>query len=63
MPPQVAHSFRNDGDRLARWLTIHAPDGGFAAFMRGVRDGVEVEWDISAVPAGGGLPASDAIVR
>jgi hypothetical protein len=30
--------------------------------MRGVRDGVEVEWDISAVPAEGGLPASDAIV-
>jgi len=63
VPPEVAHSFRNDGDRAARWLTIHAPDGGFAAFMRGIRDGVEVEWDISAVPAGGGLPASEAIVR
>ena len=50
MPPGVAHSFRNDGDRPARWLTIHAHDGGFAAFMRGIRDGVEVEWDISAVP-------------
>ena len=61
-PPQVAHSFRNAGDRPARWLTIHAHDGGFAAFMRGIRDGVEVEWDIAAVPAGGGLPASDAIV-
>ena len=58
----VAHSFRNDSDRPARWLTIHAPDGGFAAFMRGVRDGVEVEWDIAAVPAGGGAPASDAII-
>ena len=23
--------------------------------MRGIRDGVEVVWDISAVPAGGGL--------
>ena len=61
-PPEVAHSFRNDSDRPARWLTIHARDGGFAAFMRGVRDGVEVEWDISAVPAEGGLPASEAIV-
>ncbi len=30
--------------------------------MRGVRDGVTVEWDISAVPADGGLPASAAIV-
>jgi hypothetical protein len=36
---------------------------GFAAFMRGIRDGVEVEWDIAAVPADGGLPASEAIVR
>lgn len=31
--------------------------------MRGIRDGVEVAWDISAVPADGGLPASEAIVR
>jgi len=30
--------------------------------MRGARDGVEIEWDISAVPAEGGLPASGAIV-
>jgi len=62
-PPDLAHSLRNDGDRPARWLTIHAPDGGFAAFMRGLRDGVEVEWDISAVPPDGGLPAREAIVR
>ena len=62
-PPEVAHSLRNDSDCPARWLTIHARDGGFAAFMRGIRDGVEVEWDISAVPADGGLPESEAIVR
>ena len=62
-PPEVAHSLRNDSDRPARWLTIHARDGGFAAFMRGIRDGLEVEWDIAAVPPDGGLPASDAIVR
>jgi mannose-6-phosphate isomerase-like protein (cupin superfamily) len=61
-PPGVAHSFRTDGDRPARWLTIHAHDGGFAAFMRGLRDGVTVEWDISPVPADGGLPASHATV-
>ena len=63
VPPEVAHSLRNDSDHPARWLTIHARDGGFAAFMRGIRDGVEVEWDISAVPADGGLPESEAIVR
>ena len=26
-PPDLAHSLRNDGDRPARWLTIHAPEG------------------------------------
>ena len=62
VPPGVAHAFRTAGDRPARWLTIHAGDGGFAAFMRGIRDGAEVDWDISGIPAGGGLPAGDAIV-
>jgi quercetin dioxygenase-like cupin family protein len=61
-PPGVAHSFGTVGDRPARWLTIHAPDGGFAAFMRGTRNGDRVEWDIAPVPAGGGLPASAATV-
>jgi mannose-6-phosphate isomerase-like protein (cupin superfamily) len=62
VPPEVAHSFRTTGDRPARWLTIHAPDGGFAAFMRGVRDGVQVDWDIAPVPSDGGRPAAEAIV-
>jgi len=62
VPPGVAHSFATDGDRPASWLTMHTPDGGFAAFMRGVRDGVDVEWDIAAVPNGGGPPASAATV-
>ncbi|HYB25491.1 MAG TPA: cupin domain-containing protein [Solirubrobacteraceae bacterium] len=61
-PPRVAHSFANHSDRPARWLTIHAHDGGFAAFMRGVRDGVKVQWDLAPVPADGGLPASAATV-
>jgi quercetin dioxygenase-like cupin family protein len=62
-PPGLAHSLRNDSDAPVRLLAIHARDGGFAAFMRGIRDGVEVEWDISPVPPDGGLPASDAILR
>jgi hypothetical protein len=60
-PPGVVHPFHTSGDRPARWLTLHAPDGGFAAFMRGVRDGVSVELDISPVPTDRGLPASEAI--
>jgi quercetin dioxygenase-like cupin family protein len=47
VPPGVAHAFGNEGDRPARWLTMHARDGGFAAFMRGLRDGAEVDWDIA----------------
>jgi quercetin dioxygenase-like cupin family protein len=62
VPPGVAHSFATDSDRPARWLTIHTPDGGFAGFMRGIRDGLNVEWDITAVPARGGLPASAATI-
>src|SRR6266498_2984135 len=53
VPPEVAHSFRTTGDRPARWLTVHAPDGGFAAFMRGVREGVQVDWDIAPLPRDG----------
>src|SRR4051812_27399208 len=62
VPPEVAHSLRNDSDRPAQWLTIHAHDGGFAEFVRGIRDNVEVAWDISAEPPEGGPPASEAIV-
>ncbi len=53
-PPGVAHSYGTAGSHPARWLIIHAGDGGFAAFMRGIRDGVKVEWDIAPVPLDGG---------
>jgi len=56
VPPQVAHAFRNDGDADARWLNFHAPDKGFAEFMRGARDGRQVPWDSFDRPADGGLP-------
>jgi mannose-6-phosphate isomerase-like protein (cupin superfamily) len=61
-PPGVAHSLHNAGPQRARWLTIHAADGGFANFMRGIRDGTHIEWDIAPVPRNGGLPADDAII-
>ena len=61
-PPDLAHSFRTAGGQPAHWLIIHATDGGFAAFMRGIRDAVNVEWDIAPVPEDGGLPANHAIV-
>ena len=61
-PPGVAHSYGTAGGHPARWLIIHARDGGFAAFLRGIRDGVEVEWDIAPVPPDDGLPSDHAIV-
>lgn len=61
-PSGLAHGFRVADGGPASWLTIHAPDGGFAAFMRGLRDGIRVEWDIAPVPADGGLPADHAII-
>jgi mannose-6-phosphate isomerase-like protein (cupin superfamily) len=61
-PPGLAHSFRVAESGPARWLTIHAPDGGFAAFMRGLRDGIGVEWDLAPVPADGGLPAEHIVI-
>lgn len=48
--PGVAHSFLNDSGADATVLNIHAPDAGFAEFMRGMRDGVAVEWDQHPAP-------------
>jgi quercetin dioxygenase-like cupin family protein len=48
--PGVVHSFMNDSGADATVLNIHAPDAGFVDFMRGVRDGVTVEWDHHPVP-------------
>jgi quercetin dioxygenase-like cupin family protein len=65
-PRGVAHSFMNDDADDATWLNIHTPDAGFAAFLRGARDGQAVPFDSFDVPAetggDGGLPASEATV-
>ena len=62
VPPGVAHAYGTAGDETARWLVIHAPDGGFAAFMRGLVDGVQVDWDLAPVPSDGGRTADHVIV-
>ncbi|MDX6730800.1 MAG: hypothetical protein QOC54_748 [Baekduia sp.] len=65
-PPGVAHSFMNDEADDVTWLNIHTPDAGFAAFLRGARDGRPRPFDSFDVPAetGGdrGRPATDVIV-
>jgi quercetin dioxygenase-like cupin family protein len=64
-PPGVVHSFSVTSRDGARWLNLHAPDGGFAESRRARRDGRErrVPLDSYGPPPDGGRPASDAIVR
>jgi quercetin dioxygenase-like cupin family protein len=65
-PPGVAHSFMNDDADDVTWLNIHTPDAGFAAFLRGARDGRAQPFDSFDVPAetdgDGGRSAGDAVV-
>jgi quercetin dioxygenase-like cupin family protein len=65
-PPGVAHSFMNDEADDATWLNIHTPDAGFAAFLRGAREGRTMPFDSFDVPAetggDGGRPATEAVV-
>src|SRR5919107_672239 len=55
-PPEVVHTFRNEGRGPATWLNLHAPSAGFADFLR---DTSRV-WDSFDAPADGGRPASEA---
>ena len=62
VPPDVAHSFHNARAEDARWLNFHAPDTGFAVYMRGLRDKVKTDFDSADVEAGRGRPV-DEVVR
>jgi mannose-6-phosphate isomerase-like protein (cupin superfamily) len=63
VPPGVVHGFRGPGD--ARYLNIHAPDGGFIEYIRRITgDRVRVDWDSYDVdepqgPAGAIVAGSD----
>jgi quercetin dioxygenase-like cupin family protein len=58
IPPGVVHTFANQSAGEVRWLNFHAPDGGFAGFLRGDPS----PWDSEDPPSDGGRPAADAIV-
>ncbi|MBD0330456.1 MAG: cupin domain-containing protein [Thermoleophilia bacterium] len=64
-PPGVVHGFSVVSADGARWLNLHAPDGGFAESRRARRDGREPRepLDVSPPPADGRRPATEAIVR
>ncbi len=38
VPPGVRHTFAHPGAGTVRFLNIHAPDSGFADFLRRVSD-------------------------
>ena len=57
-PPEVVHTFRNDGPAEATWLNFHAPSKGFASFLRDP----DFVWDSFDAPADGGRPRSEVIV-
>jgi quercetin dioxygenase-like cupin family protein len=62
-PPDVAHSFRNEGPGRARFLNFHAPSEGFHDYLRSSYAGQDTTWfDQHDPPADGGRPFSDAVV-
>jgi quercetin dioxygenase-like cupin family protein len=61
-PPNLTHSFANEGGTEARFLNLHAPDTGFVGSLRARRDGGDPAYDQFAPPVDGGRPRGDAIV-
>jgi len=61
MPPGVVHGFRA-GARGVRYLNLHAPGSGFAAYLHALRDGRPGAYDQEPPPADGGRPPGDAVV-
>jgi mannose-6-phosphate isomerase-like protein (cupin superfamily) len=57
VPPNLVHSFVNAGSEEARWLNFHAPDTGFAQYLR--EGGAYDQFD---PPEDGGLPVSELVV-
>ena len=62
VPPNLVHSFVNEGGADTRFLNFHTPDKGFAAYMRALGAGAEASFDSFDPPADGGLAAAEAIV-
>jgi len=58
VPPEVVHTFRNEGPEVARFLNLHAPSKNFHRQLRGE----DLDFDTSDPPSGGGRPASEAVI-
>jgi uncharacterized cupin superfamily protein len=62
-PRYGIHTFMNESGAEARFLNIHAPDGGFGDYMRDMRDRKpDASFDSFPPPDDGGLPLSEMIV-
>jgi mannose-6-phosphate isomerase-like protein (cupin superfamily) len=57
-PPELVHTFRNNGPGEATWLNLHAPSKGFADFLRDD----DFVWDSFDPPADGGRPRGEAVL-
>ena len=58
-PPLVVHAFRNASPtEEVRYLNFHAPNGGFADYLRGITPG----FDSEDPPANGGRPVEEALI-
>jgi len=62
VPPMVVHGFRNRGADELRYLNVHAPGTGFAAYMRALRDGGPRDFDQEDPPAEGTRPSSEIAI-
>jgi quercetin dioxygenase-like cupin family protein len=62
VPPDIAHGFANESGADASWLNFHAPDAGFAQYLRDARDGDDAAFDSFDPPPGGGLPGDGVLV-
>lgn len=62
VPPMVVHGFLNASDADMRYLNLHAPGLGFAAYLRALRDGLPTSFDQEPPPADGIRPSSQAIM-
>jgi len=62
VPPLVVHAYRNRGDADVRFVNVHAPGRGFAAYLRALRDGRPHDFDQEPPPDDGGRPPAEASV-
>ncbi|MEP6892343.1 MAG: cupin domain-containing protein [Gaiellaceae bacterium] len=62
VPPNVAHTYRNDGAAEVRFLNLHAPGRGFDRYLQKI-GGMGDAFDQHPPPQDGGLDPTSVIVR